>query len=129
MFKLDFVEDKESEKKNKEILDILVKHTGQNKPGFGWNTEILMYDGSIKKIQDIEMGNVVMGDNSKPRVVLNTFKDVGEMYEVKPVNGQSYRVSKSSSLSLKASNWEIVSWDKSRQRWRIRWLLKEKRKC
>ena len=35
------------------------------------NTPILMFDGTIKKIQDIKKGELIMGDDSKKRKVLS----------------------------------------------------------
>src|SRR6267378_4019352 len=36
---------------------------------FGLGTNILMFDGSLKKIEDIKIGDVVMGPDSMPRRV------------------------------------------------------------
>ena len=33
----------------------------------GKNTPVLMYDGTIKNVQDICVGDLIMGDDSKPR--------------------------------------------------------------
>ena len=43
---------------------------------FGKGTEILMYDGSIKKVEDILVGDVVMGDDSTPRNVLSSLNNI-----------------------------------------------------
>ena len=37
----------------------------------GIDTEILMYDGTIKKVQDVVKGDLLMGDDSTPRTVLS----------------------------------------------------------
>lgn len=37
----------------------------------GKDTPILMYDGTIKMVQDIQIGDVLMGDDSTPRNVLS----------------------------------------------------------
>jgi len=47
------------------------------------HTPILMYDGSIKEVQDIVPGDKLMGPDSKPRNVESTCKGFGEMYRVK----------------------------------------------
>ena len=49
---------------------------------FGRNTEVLMYDGTIKYIQDIKIGDIVMGDDSTPRKVLNTHRGTSKLYEL-----------------------------------------------
>jgi len=47
---------------------------------FGVDTEILLYDGSIKKIQNITTNDVLMGPDSKPRTVLETHSGYGKLY-------------------------------------------------
>ena len=37
-----------------------------------YGTEVLMYDGSIQKVENIVVGDKVMGDDSTPRTVLST---------------------------------------------------------
>lgn len=69
----------------------------------GYDTPILMYDGTIKKVQDIKKNNLLMGDDSKPRTVLSVSRGKEHMYEVRPVKGDSYRVNESHILSLKES--------------------------
>ena len=60
----------------------------------GLNTPILMYDGSIKLVQDIQTGDLLMGDTSTPRKVLGLATGREEMYEIKYKTG-SYTVNKS----------------------------------
>ena len=67
------------------------------------NTPILMYDGTIKMVQDIQVGDLLMGDDSTPRNVLSLARGHEEMYEVVPIKGDSYTVNKSHILSLKIS--------------------------
>jgi len=64
-------------------------------------TSILMYDGSTKKIENIEIGDLVMGDDSTPRKVLNTHAFWDDAYEIRPVKGKSYYVNSHHVLSLK----------------------------
>lgn len=56
----------------------------------GIDTPILMYDGTIKNVQDIKIGDYLMGDDSKPRKVLNTNKNIGELYKIIPTKGDSW---------------------------------------
>lgn len=66
-------------------------------------TNILMFDGCIKKVEDIVVGDLLMGDDSKPRVVLNTNSGVGQLYKVTPSFGEPYVVNDQHILSLKCS--------------------------
>ncbi len=49
------------------------------------NTPILMYDGSIKLVQDVNVGDKLMGDDSIPRTVLSLGSGFDDMYEIKPI--------------------------------------------
>lgn len=68
------------------------------------DTQILMFDGSIKKVQDIVVGDLVMGPDSKPRTVLSLGRGREEMYKITPTKGESFVVNKSHILSLKISS-------------------------
>jgi len=46
-------------------------------------TEILMYNGEVKKVEDINVGDFLMGDDSKPRQVLSLANGKEEMYNIK----------------------------------------------
>lgn len=50
----------------------------------GKGTEILMYDGTIKKVENVVIGDLLMGDDSTPRTVLTTTKGNGELYKIIP---------------------------------------------
>jgi superfamily II DNA or RNA helicase len=67
------------------------------------DTPILMYDGSIKMVQDVIVGDQVMGDDSTPRNVLQLGRGREIMYRVVSTKGDPYVVNKSHILSLKVS--------------------------
>lgn len=50
-------------------------------------TRFIMFDGSIKNVEDIIVGDVLMGPDSKPRTVLATTHGIDNMYKVIPENG------------------------------------------
>jgi len=55
----------------------------------GKGTKILMYDGKIKNVEDIVVGDLLMGDDSKPRTVLSLARGKDNMYRITPLNGGS----------------------------------------
>lgn len=67
------------------------------------DTEIMMFDGSIQKVQDIKIGDKIMGDDETPRKVLNLKRGIEEMFRIKYFDGTFYDVNKSHILSLVAS--------------------------
>lgn len=73
------------------------------KPGcFAAGTLVMMYDGTVKKVEDVSVGDVVMGDDSTPRNVIELCHDYEEMYKIKPKRGKSYTVNKKHKLVLKS---------------------------
>lgn len=50
-------------------------------------TRFIMFDGSLKNVEDIVVGDVLMGPDSKPRTVLATTSGIDNMYKVIPNNG------------------------------------------
>jgi hypothetical protein len=56
----------------------------------GENTPVLMYDGMIKRVQDIVVGDMVMGPDSKPRVVISTTSGIDNLYEIVPIKGDRF---------------------------------------
>ena len=69
----------------------------------GKDTPILMYDGTIKMVQDIKVGDILMGDDSTPRNVLSLARGREMMYNVSSKKGPNYIVNESHILSLKYS--------------------------
>jgi len=67
----------------------------------GKNTPILMYDGTIKLVQDIKTGDLLMGDDSSRRYVKTICSGFETMVEIKEVEtSEYYTVNMSHILSL-----------------------------
>ena len=67
------------------------------------DTPILMYDGTIKMVQDVLVGDCLMGDNSTPRKVLSLATGRDQMYDIIPMKGEKYTVNSEHILCLKYS--------------------------
>ena len=67
----------------------------------GLNTPILMRDGSVKMVQDVHVGDILMGDDSTPRNVMTLARGREKMYRVDASDDESYTVNESHILSLK----------------------------
>lgn len=68
-------------------------------------TEVLMHDGTVKKVEDVVEGDTVAGP-SGARKVLGTTKGTSDMYRVTYPWGESYVVNDEHVLSLKRSKAE-----------------------
>lgn len=72
----------------------------------GKGTKVLMFDGTLKNVEDVRVGDQLMGDDSTPRNVLSLAHGRENMYWVHQNHGISYRVNESHILSLKRSRTE-----------------------
>ena len=50
-------------------------------------TKILMYDGSVKNVEDIKVGDVIMGDDNTERTVLELYNGLDQLYKITLSNG------------------------------------------
>jgi hypothetical protein len=66
-------------------------------------TPIMMHDGNIKLVEDIVEGDLLMGDDSKPRTVLSLARGIDKMYKVTPIRGDPYVVNQEHILCLKTN--------------------------
>lgn len=68
----------------------------------GKGTPLLMHNGVIKNVEDIKIGDKLMGPDSRPRKVLSLARGKDDMYRVTPKNGgDSFTINKPHILSLK----------------------------
>jgi hypothetical protein len=90
------------------------------------DTLILMFDGTIKKVQDILVGDFLMGDDSTPRKVQSLARGQDLMYDIIPVKGEKYTVNQEHILCLKISYTPSLRKEKQhvskKEYWTIRWF-------
>lgn len=67
-------------------------------------TSIMMSNGTIEKVENIRIGDKLMGDDSTPRTVLSLARGREMMYDIIPTKGDTYTVNESHILSLKCSS-------------------------
>lgn len=56
----------------------------------GYGTRVLMHNGKLRQVQDIQPGDRLMGPDSKPRRVLNVSRGHGKLYQVTPTKGDPW---------------------------------------
>ena len=84
--------------------------TGCHAPG----SEILMHDGTVKPVEDIVVGDKVMGPDSAPRIVMNLHKGWGRMVRIVPVKGEPFVVNEGHVLALVRTNKCRKNWEKNK---------------
>lgn len=85
----------------------------------GVDTPVIMYNGEVKKIQDIKTGELVMGDDSTPRKVLSTATGKDIMYRISTEKGDSYIVNSAHILTFKAS--KTIRYEKRKEKYVLMW--------
>jgi len=67
-------------------------------------TEVLTYSGDSKKVENVKIGDLLMGDDNKPRKVLFLGSGVENSYKITLRNGDSFSCNESHILSFIVSN-------------------------
>lgn len=79
---------------------LVVMPTGCHAAGQG----IMLHDGSIKLVEEIQVGDKLMGPDSQPRTVLNLARGNGDMCRIVPVKGTPFVVNLDHILTLIKTN-------------------------
>ena len=87
----------------------------------GKDTPIIMHDGNTLLVQDIKVGDQIMGDDSTPRTILSLSQGSEMMYRIQ----NKYSVNKSHIISLISTNGKFVDisiseYIKKEQHWKDR---------
>lgn len=67
-------------------------------------TKVIMADGSRKVVEDIKVGDILMGPDSKPRVVTELCRGKDKMYNIIPDTGDSFGVNAEHIMTFKKGN-------------------------
>ena len=68
-------------------------------------TKIIMFNGEIKNVEDIHIGDLLMGDDSTPRKVTSLATGIDKMYNISQKYGDDYVVNSEHILCLKAEGY------------------------
>jgi len=89
---------------------------------FAKDIPILQWDGSIKMSQDIQVGDILVGDDGEPRKVLELCSGIDDLYEVTQLKGIKYIVNSKHKLTLKFSGDKQILWKNVVNGWYMRWF-------
>lgn len=91
---------------------------------FAKDTPILLWNCKMKMSQDIQVGDVLIGDDGAPRVVTETCTGRDEMYRIRQRTGIDYTVNSHHKLVLKYTG-EKEIYKFGNDAWKIRWFHRE----
>jgi hypothetical protein len=89
---------------------------------FALDTPVLLWNGTVKMSQEICVGDTLVGDDGKKRIVENLFSGEDELYKITQNNGTQYIVNSKHTLALKFTGDAKVHWVESLNSWKILWF-------
>ena len=101
--------DDESKTRGKRAVFIGVEEFGCHLKG----TKVLMYDGNIKNVEDIQIGDQLMGDDNTSRLVQELYSGTDQLYKITLSNGDYQIVNSHHPVYFKKYNWHNSSYTES----------------
>ena len=90
-------------------------------------TGVIMYDGQIKNVEHVKVGDQLMGDDSTPRKVLKIQTGItSKYYKVTPSKGEPYYVTPNHILCLQSTGQKSICWEKNRNGWKLQCIVNNK---
>ena len=86
------------------------------------DTPILLWNGQIKKAQDIKVGDILVNDMGEQTTVLELFSGTDTMYEVQQLKGDNYTVNSEHTLTLKVSGNCSITWLDKKNCWNMEYF-------
>lgn len=93
------------------------------------DTPVLRYDGQVVRADEVQVGDQLMGPDSKPRNVTNVNLQTGPMYRVTPLKGEPFECNADHILSLRHTSTgevknvvltEYLKWSKTQKHlWKL----------
>lgn len=77
------------------LLEITKRGNGKC---LGINELVRTYSGSVLRAGDVKRGDLLMGDDSTPRLVVDAYQGVSELYDVIPYKGDKHTVNENHTL-------------------------------
>ncbi|CEG78398.1 Putative U5 snRNP spliceosome subunit [Rhizopus microsporus] len=96
---------------------------------FDGETPLMLSDGSIKLAKDITTMDTLMGDDGKPRQIVETVEGIAPLYELPNNKGETLVVTGNHILCLKSSVHACNAWSADEQCWTVYWFDRDHSSC
>lgn len=93
--------DDESKLRGKRAAHILIEEFGCHIKG----TKVLMYDGTLKNVEEIQEGEALMGNDNTPRIVKKLYNGIDNLYKITLSNGDYQVVNSHHPVYFKKYDW------------------------
>lgn len=84
-------------------------------------TQIMMFDGSLKKVEDVMPGDLLMGDDYTSRKVKHLYRGKDKMYRINQKEHNSYVVNGDHRLALRFQGETELYYEVPRRRYVVTW--------
>jgi DNA gyrase/topoisomerase IV subunit B len=88
-------------------------------------TLLPLFNGDFEVVENIKIGDFLIGDDGTPREVLELTRGRATMYEISSPRGITYTVNGNHTLSLKMEDHKVIFWSATQGSWSILYLDKE----
>ena len=85
-------------------------------------TKIPLWSGGFKEVQDILIGETLIGDDGSKRTVMEKTKGYGKLFQISQDRGLPYIVNENHILTLMMTEHKRIVYVSSRDKWRIQWF-------
>ncbi len=109
-------------------IDISGKNGVGGKACLARGSIVPLFTGDFVKVEDVKVGNFLIGDDGTPRKVLATTEGRGKMYEVSQDRADSYIVNENHTLTVRMADHKVIFWDNTRKAWGVLWVDKKDKK-
>ena len=92
------------------------------------NTDVLLWDGSIKKARNVCVGDKLIGDDGCPRNVSKIVSGTDTMFKVKQIGAKDYIINSEHILTLRYSGHKSIRWKESAGSWTMSYYDPELKK-
>lgn len=86
---------------------------------------VFMFDGSLKRLTDVKVDDLIMGDDGTPRKVMNIVQKIDSAYRITPTKGDSFIIPTNLTICMRGTKCDTVVWDKNRSKFVVRCLIKD----
>lgn len=92
------------------------------------DTPVPTWDGVMKKAENLEVGDKIIGDDGKVRNILSITKGTGQMYKISQAHAEPYTVNDQHTLTLTMPDHKVIFWNSSKHAWSVLWWDNKEKK-
>lgn len=91
-------------------------------------TRIPKFSGEISNIEDVNIGDHLIGDDGMPRKVVGKTEGFGKLYKISQLRGKPYIVNENHILTVCMPDHKVIFWNAIKNGWSVLWLDTTKKK-